>query len=40
MNINRQPAVTWLMIDIKHKTDRVLVEFDIKHQPGTVLVDI
>ena len=26
MNINRQPATTWLMIDIKHQTDRVLVD--------------
>ena len=24
--INRQPAATWLMIDIKHQTDRFLVD--------------
>ena len=26
MNINRQPAATRLMIEIKHQTDRVLVD--------------
>ena len=26
MNINCQPAAIWLMIDIKHPPDRVLVD--------------
>ena len=26
MNISLQPAATWLMTDIKHKPDRVLVD--------------
>ena len=26
MNINHEPAATWLMIDIKHQPDAVLVD--------------
>ena len=33
MNINRKAAATRLMIDIKHQTDRVLV--DILYQTST-----
>ena len=33
MNINHEPVATGLMFDI-------WLTFDIKHQPGTVLVDV
>ena len=40
MNINRQPAATLLMTDIKHQLDEFWLTSDIKHQPDTVLVDV